>query len=77
MIPTYLIGNPGCERAECHATGCPAAVKENPETGRFYITMGHPGFNTPANNGAGYATFAKALATVRRYSNRSSALGRW
>lgn len=67
-IPAYLIGNAGCEREICHATGCPAAVKERPETGRFYITMGHPGFNSPANNRDGYATHAKALAAIRRYS---------
>jgi hypothetical protein len=66
-IPAYLISGAGCERNVCHATGCPVAVKENPATGRFFITMGHPGFNSPANNGAGYATRAKALAAIRRY----------
>ena len=67
-IPTYLLSDIGCERNICY--GCPEAVKENPETGRFFITMGHPGFNTPANNGAGYATRAKAFTTIRRYSKK-------
>jgi hypothetical protein len=67
-IPTYLLSNTGCEREICHATGCPEAVKENPATGRFFITMGHPGFNSPANNGTGYATYAKAKAAIRHYS---------
>lgn len=70
MIPAYLLSNAGCERDICHATGCPEAVKENPETGRFFITMGHPGFNSPANNGTGYATYAKARAAIRHYSGR-------
>lgn len=67
-VPAYLLSTTGCERDVCHATGCPEAVKENPATGRFFITMGHPGFNSPANNGSGYATRAKALAAIRRYS---------
>jgi hypothetical protein len=70
MIPSYLLSDTGCERDVCHATGCPQAVKERAETGRFYITMGHPGFNSPANNRDGYATKAKALAAIRRYSAR-------
>ena len=72
MFPTYLLSNTGCERDVCHATGCPEAVKENPATGRFFITMGHPGFNSPANNRNGYATAAKALAVIRRFSTRGS-----
>jgi hypothetical protein len=68
-IPAYLLSTTGCERNICHATGCPEAVKENPATGRFFITMGHPGFNSPANNRDGYATAAKALAAIRRYSH--------
>lgn len=66
-IPTYLIGALGCEREICRNAACPEAVKENPATGRWFITMGHPGFNARANNLAGYATKAKALAAVARY----------
>jgi hypothetical protein len=65
-IPSYLIGNAGCERSVCY--GCAEAVKENPATGRWFITMGHPGFNSPANNRSGYASQAKALAAMRRYA---------
>ena len=67
-IPAYLLSDTGCERDVCHATGCQQAVKENPATGQFFITMGHPGFNSPANNRNGYATREKALAAIRRYS---------
>lgn len=65
-IPAYLLSDTGCERNICR--GCPEAVKERSETGRFYITMGHAGFNSPANNRDGYATRAKALAAIRNYS---------
>jgi hypothetical protein len=55
-IPEYLIG------------GAAEPVKVNPETGRWFITMGNPGFNSPANNGFGYATRNLALAAIRRYA---------
>ncbi len=54
--------------AICRDPNCREAVKRDPETGRFFITMGHPGFNSPANNGAGYGSAAKARAWVRSYS---------
>ena len=38
---------------------------------RWYITMGHAGYNSPANNGFGYETEAKAMAAHRRYKGRS------
>lgn len=66
-IPSYLLSTIGCERDVCSHPDCPEGVKENPETGRFYITMGHPGFNSRANNGNGYATRAAAYATIRRF----------
>lgn len=68
--PNYLIGGAGCERALATCYGCAAAVRVNPTTGRWFVTMGHPGFNTPANNGRGYATWAAAAAAVRRYGRR-------
>jgi len=37
----------------CRDPWCHDAVKVAP-TGRWFITMGHAGFNSPANNGAGY-----------------------
>lgn len=56
--------------AICRNPKCGQAVKRAPETGRFFITMGHPGFNSPANNGIGYGSEAKARAAVRSYSRR-------
>ena len=71
-IPDYLYGD--CFNTEhpdiCRVTGCAEAVKLNPETGRWFITMGHPGFNSPANNGAGYHSKDSALKAFRRYGNR-------
>lgn len=66
-IPAYLLGSLGCERDICSHPDCPEAVKQNPATGRFFITMGHPGFNSRANNRDGYATRDAALAAFRRY----------
>lgn len=52
----------------CREARCKWAVKIDPATGRFYITMGHPGFNTRANNGAGYATERGARRAFRSLS---------
>jgi hypothetical protein len=65
-MTSYLLSK--CERDICRNPACAEAVKERPETGRFYITMGHPGFNSPANNRGGYPTKARALAAIRHYS---------
>lgn len=72
MTPAYLLSacfGPGVADY-CRDAHCVEAVKENPATGRWYITMGHAGFNTRANNGSGYATRAAALAVHRRYHGR-------
>jgi len=65
-LPTYLYS--GCNREICLYGGCPEAVKQNPETGRWFITINHAGFNTPANNGTGYATKRTAVAAFHRYA---------
>lgn len=68
MIPEYLMNT--CLtpfRPLCN--GCSESVKRSP-WGRFYITMGHPGFNTSANNANGYATEASARAVVRHFANK-------
>lgn len=49
---------------------CPDRVKERPSTGRFYITMGHAGYNSPANNFDGYASKASALKASKGYMER-------
>ena len=54
--------------ALCRDANCDEAVKISP-MGRWYITMGHAGFNTNANNGNGYATKDSALNAMRRYLN--------
>lgn len=40
--------------------------------GRFYVTLGHAGFNTPANNRDGYATRAGALGAFNRCNGRTA-----
>ena len=53
--------------AYCTKPDCPEAVKESP-SGRWFITMGHPGFNSPTNNRSGYVSKDKALVTYKKYS---------
>lgn len=47
---------------------CSEIVKQAP-TGRWYITMGHAGFNSSANNRAGYATQQAAMRAHLQYRN--------
>ena len=64
-IPEYL-------KSECQDVcyGCSDAVKQNPETGRWFITMRHPGFNAPANNYGGYRTRTAALRSLQHYGSK-------
>jgi hypothetical protein len=62
-IPSHLVNECGSFDGRC---GCAEPVKAD-ERGRFFIAMGHAGFNSPANNRQGYASKAKALAAHRRY----------
>lgn len=41
---------------------------QDPQSGRWYITMDNPGFNSPANNSNGYATQDKAEQASFRYA---------
>jgi len=59
----------GCG-ARCTSSNCAEAVKLNAQTGRFFITMGHAGFNLPANNGRGYATREAAKRAHLRCNGR-------
>ncbi len=66
-IPKYLLSD--CilsDKSYCDILYCPDAVKESP-FGRWYITMGHAGYNSPANNGNGYSSQAQALIAMERY----------
>jgi hypothetical protein len=73
QIPEYLLSGSGCEQLPNYAN--PAlcrgnhaeAVKQDAATGRWFITMGHPGFNSPANNRDGYASAARAFGAMLRY----------
>ena len=49
----------------CRSTTCPEMVKQA-QTGRWYITMGHAGFNTTANNRDGYRTQRAAIKVAVR-----------
>lgn len=45
----------------------PQVAVQNPETGRWYVSMGRPGFNSPANNRNGYVSERSAINAARRY----------
>jgi hypothetical protein len=68
-LPDYL-------NSACAATGfdlcygCADAVRRNTVTGRWFITIMHPGFNTTTNNRAGYATEQAARTVVARLGGR-------
>jgi hypothetical protein len=53
-----------CTAERC--LGCADALRQEATSGRWFITMGHPGFNLPANNRAGYATHSLAARALRR-----------
>ena len=67
MIPSYLLSKDECEKKfdSCYGD-CAEAVKRDPESGRWFITMGHPGFNNDRNNGAGYKHRSRALAAIKQ-----------
>lgn len=71
-IPAYLLSIDLCERKDHRCMGeCREPVKQA-QSNRWYITMGHPGFNSMANNWRGYATKGRALAALRHYAGKGS-----
>lgn len=48
---------------------CLEAVKQEPRSGRWFITMGHAGFNSAANNARGYRSARAARAVVANLAN--------
>lgn len=63
-LPAHLTpSSEACARGECC---CMEPVAPRAETGRWYITLGHAGFNTAANNGRGYATRLAAIRAFER-----------
>lgn len=65
----HLSSPEACVRGEC-AAECQHVVQYNRGNGRWFITMGHAGFNLPANNGQGYLTRRRAVAAHRRCASR-------
>lgn len=61
----------GCEpEAMCDGQYCGRETVEH--EGRWYITIGHPGFNSPSNNMSGYSSRAKAIESLEHYlSNKT------
>lgn len=55
---------------KCQEIPCRHAIKMNEETNRWFITVGHPGFNTKANNGIGYSNKTTAFAIYVTYLNK-------
>jgi len=51
----------------CYNPDCEHAVAQLPETGNWYITFGHCGFNSKLNNTYGYSSKEKAIASMRHY----------
>lgn len=62
--------NPKCKMV-CSDAKCTDGVVQSGS--RWYVTMGHPGFNTPSNNRQGYASEAAARATIARYVAKAKA----
>ncbi len=50
----------------CSKVECSYLVKQNPTTGRWFITIGHAGFNSRANNFDGYSSYTSAKAAVKK-----------
>ena len=53
-----------CQADYCKS--CAEPIKQS-QQGSWYITMGHPGYNSPANNRSGYVSKAKAVQAYLRY----------
>lgn len=68
--PAHLSSTDDCLNQKC-GDDCQHVVKQNDTTGRWFITMGHAGFNSPANNDRGYATRRGALSKHRWYASRA------
>lgn len=72
-VPAYLISTDECVRLAC-GNDCANRFKQAAD-GRWFITMGHAGYNSPANNGDGYASEKAAAAAHNRYRNRAARRG--
>lgn len=57
---------------DCKNPDCEHAVKAR-KGGEFFITFGHAGFNSVANNNFGYKTEANARKAIARYVAKAKA----
>lgn len=71
QLPTYLSNT--CE-FPCSVPECGPAVKFRAETKRYFITIGHPAFNSAANNGSGYRFPGLARKAVAEAAARGAAV---
>lgn len=62
----HLTSSQACMRGECDPATCSERFKQAP-SGRWFVTMGHAGFNSRANNRDGFATLKAAEGSNRRY----------
>jgi hypothetical protein len=54
----------------CSGMGCDDSVRQAP-SGAYFITMGHPGFNSRANNAQGYKTYHKARRALWGFGHKT------
>lgn len=73
MIPNHLMSlcveRMGVGMSACPG-GCGDDVRRDPISGRWFITMGHCGFNCKANNGAGFASKGQARRVSMQFASR-------
>lgn len=69
-ISDVLFSSPCKDNGVCRNPNCETAVAQFPKTGKWFITFGHAGFNSPTNNASGYHTKALALKAMNWYLNR-------
>lgn len=70
MSYDHLI-TPCAKGSGCRGLNCPHVAAQDPQGGRWFITMGHCNFNSRANNGSGYETRAKAEAASLELLSKS------
>lgn len=71
MIPEFLLSECAGKCEPCFGE-CDEPVKQDVRTGRWFVTMGHPGFNSAANNNRGFKTKLKAVESLRWFAARRS-----
>ena len=64
-------GSPAHVSAACPLIGSDEPVWKAP-SGRWYITLGHAGFNSARNNADGYGSKAIAASVNRMYAARGT-----